>query len=319
MSDSIPPQLLTLISQSSQRPAPPGVRPLCDEILSRYGSAVQAILFYGSCLRRNDETEGIVDLYVLVDSYRSAYRSWTLTLGNTLLPPNVFYLELPWREGLVRAKYAVLSLADFQRGNSRRWFHSYLWGRFAQPAAVVYARNLRITQAVQQALAQAVVTFISRVLPSLPECFTAREVWQDGLSLSYRAELRAERVEKLVHLFEVWRDYYEQATSAAMSALSFPVEPVSEAEPCLYRASIPAPSRALGRLSWALRSVQGKLLSVLRLFKGLFTFQGGPEYVLWKIERHSGIKVELTRHQRRHPLLAVGRVVWRLYRSGAFR
>jgi hypothetical protein len=319
VSDSSPPQLLTLISQQSQRPAPPGVRRLCDELLSRYGSAVEAVLFYGSCLRRNDETEGIVDLYVLVDSYRSAYPGLALALGNTLLPPNVFYLELPWGEGLVRAKYAVLSLADFQRGTSQRWFHSYLWGRFAQPATLVYARNPEISQEVQKALAQAVVTFISRVLPNLPECFTAREVWQLGLSLSYRAELRAERVEKLVHLFEVWRAYYEQVTCAAIPALSFPVELVSEAEPFLYQASIPAPSRSLGRLWWVLRSLQGKLLSVLRLFKGLFTFQGGPEYVLWKIERHSGIKVELTARQRRHPLLAVGWVVWRLYRSGAFR
>jgi hypothetical protein len=316
---SIPPQLLTFISQQSARPAPPGVQPLCNEILSRYGSAVQAVLFYGSCLRRNDETEGIVDLYVLVDNYRSAYPGWTLALGNTLLPPNVFYLELPWREGLVRAKYAVLSLADFQRGTSRGWFHSYLWGRFAQPAALVYSRDLRITREVQQALARAVVTFISRVLPSLPESFTAREVWQDGLSLSYRAELRAERVEKLVHLFEFWRDYYEQVTCAAMPAVSFPVELVSETEPLLYRASIPARGRTLSRLSWALRSLQGKILSVLRLIKGLFTFQGGPEYVLWKIERHSGIKVDFPRRERRYPLLALGRVVWRLYRSGAFR
>jgi hypothetical protein len=220
---------------------------------------------------------------------------------------------------LVRAKYAVLSLAAFRRGTSRGWFHSYLWGRFAQPAALVYARDPRITQEVQQALARAVVTFISRVLPSLPESFTAREVWQDGLSLSYRAELRAERVEKLVHLFEVWRDYYEQVTCAAIPAVSFPVELVSETQPFLYRASIPARKRSLGRLSWTLRSLQGKLLSLLRLLKGLFTFQGGPEYVLWKIERHSGIKVELTARQRRHPLLAVGKVVWRLYRTGAFR
>jgi hypothetical protein len=316
---SIPAQLLALISQQSERPAPPGLQPLCNEILSRYGSAVQAVLFYGSCLRRNDETEGIVDLYVLVDNYRTAYPGWALALGNTLLPPNVFYLELPWREGLVRAKYAVLSLADFRRGTSRGWFHSYLWGRFAQPAALVYARDLQITQEVHQALARAVVTFISRVLPRLPESFTTREVWQVGLSLSYRAELRAERVEKVVHLFEVWRDYYEQVTCAAIPAVAFPIELVSETEPFLYRASIPALGRTLSRLSWALRSLQGKMLSVLRLIKGLFTFQGGPEYVLWKIERHSGIKVELTMRERRYPLLAVGRVVWRLYRSGAFR
>ena len=319
MNTSISAELVTLISQHALRPAPPGVHPLCDEIRSRYGSAVQAILFYGSCLRRNDETEGIVDLYVLVASYRSAYPKGTLAAANNLLPPNVFYLERPWGEGLVRAKYSVLSVPDFSRGTSRRWFHSYLWGRFAQPAALVYARDAQIAEHVHQALAQAVVTFISRVVPRLPIRFTAREVWQKGLALSYRAELRAERADKVVHLFEAWQDYYEQVTRAAIPALPFSMELIPKTEPPLYHAAIPALGRSLSRLAWALRSLQGKVLSVLRLLKGLFTFQGGPEYVLWKIERHSGIRVECNLHQRRYPLLEVGRVLWRLYRSGAFR
>ncbi|HVO83542.1 MAG TPA: hypothetical protein VMU60_03855 [Syntrophobacteria bacterium] len=319
MNTSIPAELVTLISQHSLRPAPPGVRPLCDEIHARYGSAVQAVLFYGSCLRRNDETEGIVDLYVLVDSYRRAYRKGTLAAANRLLPPNVFYLELPWAEGLVRAKYAVLSMPDFSRGTSRRWFHSYLWGRFAQPSALVYARDTQVAAQVYQALAQAVVTFISRVIPRLPVRFTAREVWQEGLALSYRTELRAERSDKVVHLFETWQDYYEQATRAAMPALPFPVELAPETQPLLYHAAIPTLARSLSRLTWILRSLQGKVLSVLRLCKGLFTFQGGLEYVLWKIERHSGIRVERNPRQGRYSLLEVARVLWRLYRSGAYR
>lgn len=319
MSVSIPTQLLGLISEQSTRPIPPGVRSLCEEIRARHGSAVQAILFYGSCLRRNDETEGIVDLYVLLDCYRSGYRNLALALANKALPPNVFYLEHPSGGGLVRAKYAVLSLRDFERGTSRRWFHSYLWGRFAQPVVLAYALNERIADDVRQALAQAVLTFISRVLPRISEHFAARDIWQQGLTLSYRAELRSERADKLIHLYESWEDYYEGATRAALGAMAFPVQAVPGMVPPRYHASIPASVRSLSRLAWAIRSVQGKVLSVLRLAKGLFTFQGGPEYIVWKIERHSGIKVELTARQRRYPLLALWQVVWRLYRSGAFR
>ena len=319
MSVSIPTQLLGLISEQSTRPIPPGVRSLCEEIRARHGSAVQAILFYGSCLRRNDEREGIVDLYVLLDCYRSGYRNLALALANKALPPNVFYLEHPSGGGLVRAKYAVLSLRDFERGTSRRWFHSYLWGRFAQPAVLAYALNDRIADDVRQALAQAVLTFISRVLPRISEHFAARDIWQQGLTLSYRAELRSERVDKLIHLYESWEEYYERVTRAALEAMAFPVQVVPGTVPPRYHASIPASARSLSRLAWAIRSVQGKVLSVLRLAKGLFTFQGGPEYIVWKIERHSGIKVELTARQRRYPLLALWQVVWRLYRSGAFR
>lgn len=319
MSVLIPTQLLALVSEHSTRPIPPGVCSLCEEIVARHGSAVQAILFYGSCLRRNDESEGIVDLYVLLDRYRSGYRNLALALANKALPPNVFYLELPSGEGLVRAKYAVLSLGDFKLGTSRRWFHSYLWARFAQPAVLAYGVNDRIAADVWHALAQAILTFIGRVLPRISEQFTARDLWQQGLTLSYRTELRSERLEKLIHLYEAWEEYYERATRAAVGALPFRVEAIPGTVPSRYDAAISASTRSLSRLAWAVRSLQGKVLSVLRLVKGLFTFQGGPDYIAWKIERHSGIKVELTARQRRVPLLALWQVVWRLYRSGAFR
>ena len=53
------------------------------------------------------------------------------------------------------------------------------------------------------------------------------------------------------------------------------------------------------------------MLSVLRLVKGLFTFEGGFDYVLWKIERHSGVRVEVSPRARRYPLLAGWGVIWR--------
>ncbi|MCA9474766.1 MAG: hypothetical protein KC563_03010, partial [Nitrospira sp.] len=59
--------------------------------------------------------------------------------------------------------------------------------------------------------------------------------------------------------------------------------------------------------------------SMLRLMKAAFTFQGGADYLIWKIERHSGVKVELTPTQRRHPIITGLVIFWRLYRQGAFR
>jgi hypothetical protein len=72
-------------------------------------------------------------------------------------------------------------------------------------------------------------------------------------------------------------------------------------------------------VAWALRGVVGRALSVLRLAKGAFTFDGGLDYILWKIARHSGVTTAVAPWQRRHPLLAAPGLVWRLYRRGAFR
>ena len=314
-----PSPLLTLISRKSSLPAPSGVRALADELLKRYGDSAQAILFYGSCLRTGDDSEGLVDMYLLVDSYRSTYRGRVQPLLNKLLPPNVFYLELPFEGRVVRAKYAILSLRDFQRGTSMRWFHSYLWGRFAQPAGLIYSRNHHVVDQVHAALAQAVITFITRVVPQVNEEFTARELWQKGLLLSYRAELRAERAHSLVHIFDATAEYYEQLTQAAMPLVPLAVEPTTTAIPTYYHARIPTRVRHNGRLAWGLRTLQGKVLSVLRLLKGLSTFTGGPDYVLWKIERHTGVRESLTPRLRRHPLLAACVLSWRLYRKGGFR
>ena len=78
-------------------------------------------------------------------------------------------------------------------------------------------------------------------------------------------------------------------------------------------------SRFLNRCGWLVRRAQGKLLSMLRLIKGLFTFHGGLDYILWKIERHSGITVEVSPFAHRHPLLGSWGILWCLYRRGAFR
>ena len=65
--------------------------------------------------------------------------------------------------------------------------------------------------------------------------------------------------------------------------------------------------------------MMGKLLSFSRLFKSAFTFDDPVDYLLWKIERHSGVRETATPLQHRYPLIFAWPLVWRLYRKGAFR
>ena len=53
--------------------------------------------------------------------------------------------------------------------------------------------------------------------------------------------------------------------------------------------------------SWWLRRFQGKILSTLRILKATLTFDGALEYLLWKIQRHSGIYIQPTELQRKYP------------------
>jgi len=311
--------LMPLIRKQTSRTVPSGLEALCAEILARYGEATAAILFYGSCFRKGDAFDGLVDLYVLVDNYRAAYRRRMPAVFNKLLPPNVYYLEVPYNGQALRAKYTVISVADFQRGTSLDWFHSYIWGRFAQPTGILHVRNAQVAEAVHAALAQSVVTFMTRALPLAPEQFDARDVWYLGLLYSYRSELRAERPDKLVRLFEAAPQHYEQMTAAAIEFLPYRIDRMTDDGPLRYCARISSRKRLANRWAWRLRFVQGKILSVLRLLKALFTFKGGIDYVLWKIERHSGITIEVTPRLRRIPLIGIVVIFWKLYRRGAFR
>jgi len=309
--------LQTIIQAWTTRSAPVGIPALADAARKRH-AGVAAVLFYGSCLRRGRADEGIADLYLLVDDYRVAFDSGFKAVMNRLLPPNVFYLETPWEGRTLRAKYAVLTLDNFEKG-ARSWFHSYIWGRFAQPSGLIYTRDRDASDRIHQALAWSVRTFVRRALPQAPDIFTARELWSTGLSLSYRCELRSEGPDTAARLVDAAPDYYTAVTREALGDILLPVEPLPGGPPLRYRLNASAAQKRRNHFAWRLRQVQGKCLSALRLLKALLTFENGLDYVLWKIERHSNVRVEVSPLLRRLPPLAVPVIFWKLFRKGAFR
>ena len=141
-------------------------------------------------------------------------------------------------------------------------------------------------------------------------------MWTRAFQATYAAELRAERAGRPRLVYEADRVRYDSLTEAALRAAGCNVKATADGRISLHDAGH---SRRTAETTWWCRRIVGKLLSVLRLAKGVFTFDGGVDYILWKIERHSGIKAPVTPWQRRHPLLAAPALAWRLYRRGAFR
>jgi len=58
----------------------------------------------------------------------------------------------------------------------------------------------------------------------------------------------------------------------------------------------------------------GKPYNVLRLVKASTTFEGAARYAAWKIERHTGVPVDITPWRERHPVLAAPGVLWQVWR-----
>jgi len=295
----------------------PGLEPLIDEIRSRHGDALLAILVYGSWLRGKRDT--MLDFYVLVDDYRTLDSAWQGWMCRAL-PPNVYHIhhevdDVNLQGDSLRAKYAVLTLSRFHHA-MRHDFHSYFWARFAQPCEILYTRDQATRDILTSAFNCASATFLRRVLPTMKDEFSSGDLWTQGLSLTYKSELRTESSDRGEFIYDFNPGYYDGITNSL----------ASENEDFAYSGSdniyfnrSSRLSRRLSPLVWWTRRIQGKLLSVMRLTKAAFTFNEPLEYLLWKIERHSGIYIKPTQRQLDHPLIFAWPLLWKLRRRGAFR
>ncbi len=283
-------------------PAP--VQAVAAAARQRHGKGILAVLFYGSCYRDGRDEGGLVDLYLVAESYQAVHRHPLARLANALLPPNVYYVDAPFEGRRVRAKYALVSLPQFLRLTDGRTFNPYFWARFAQPAGLVWAQDRDVRTQIRRALVQAIVTTYRAAWPLVGDHADPLTVWRRAFLESYRTELRVEKPERARQIVEHFRERYLRL-SGLLEELPAATADTTNAAACRRR--------------WRLRRVQGKLLSVLRLVKAAFTFRGGAEYLAWKIERHSGVPLELTPWQKRHPILAAVTLGWRLHRRRVIR
>jgi hypothetical protein len=307
------PDLLTTISTESAHPPAPHALALLAAIRARFGADLYGVLYYGSC-RRSTAPDGLLDFYVVIDGTTTLNRleAWLLWL----LPPNVYYVEVPFGAARVRSKYTVVRLDSFLRGTSGRWFHSYLWGRFSQPTSIVWARDAAAHAELVQSLYRASIVFLRRVLPLVGDRFSAADLWLAGLTASYRTELRSERPEKLQRLYGDEAGYLDAVTAAGAPLCGY-ADPDAAASG--YRNPLSATGRLPGRAAWRIRRVTGTLLSFLRILKSAYTFEGGLDYAVWKLERQSGRRIVIPPYVRARPWRHAPGFFWRLYREGVFR
>jgi hypothetical protein len=298
--------LLQLIAQESAAPAPPAIDAIAAAARRRHGPGIVAVLFYGSCLRDADDVDKIADLYLLADEYPNVHRGWLMRTLNRLLPPNVYYIETPFEDRTVRAKYAIMTLDQLEGLVGPRTLQSYFWARFAQPTIILWTSMPAVRERLVRALATAIQTTVRATEPLLESDASHDALWPRAFREAYRTELRAEASDRGTALYQAFADRY----AAIAEILS---------DPSRAAKGITPRDRRRAERQWRRRRVVGKTLSVLRLMKSAFTFEDGASYLMWKIGRHSGVTVELTPWQKRHPILASSTLFWKIYRAGGFR
>jgi hypothetical protein len=285
--------LRELVADELAQPVDPRVTAMAEAIAAKHDGASRAVLFYGSCLRQQQLEGLMLDFYLIVSDYRTAYDRGWLATANRLIPPNVFYFE---HEGL-RAKYAVLSEADFARFCSAEARDLSVIARFSQPSRLVWVTDYGARLRVESAVANAPAVLAAITEPMLAQADDPLDLWRRAFELTYATELRAERKERPGSIVERDAGFYRRLTKALPDLKHSPD----------------------GERTWKRYRRRGKRAQIMRLAKASFTFAGGADYIAWKINRHAGADIQLKPWQRRWPLLAAISLLPRLLRTGAVR
>ena len=285
---------------------PTRVHDIMAAIRGRHPDRVLGFVYYGSSLRDLDDPEKMLDFYVLVDSYRATHGWGWRALTNQLIPPAVYYIEQDVGGVLSTCKYSIITLGEFERRCSTG-FLSQLWGRFSQPCALLGAETSDIEDRIAQARANAVRKLASETAPLFNSPATSAEFWGRGFFESYRTELRPEsddgRAKEIVARYEARYDQLSESLFERSEDGRFNVQKF-EGSGSSFR--------------WWLRRLIGRPIAAIRVINSAATFDGGLDYVLRKVERHSGVSIEVTDAQRRHPVLWSPVLGWKLWRRGAF-
>ncbi|GAB6854808.1 hypothetical protein [Asaia astilbis] len=270
------------------------------------GGKPLAVLFYGSGLRQFDP-EGLFDFYIVLDTLSDWRGPALLRLGNRLLPPNVYYVEEEVEGQTLRAKIAVLTLAQFRAAASPRSNDTTLWARFCQPVRLVWVRDPGAADSCLEVIRRCVVTAAGWAARLENGAHTPDEWWQALFRRTYRAELRVERSGRGSVIMQGQEARYAALTADAWLSAGLVF---TETEGLLApRLSERQRSRAQKR--WDRMARQGRWRNIARLIKASFTFRDGARYLAWKIERHSGFSLHLSAFEARHPLICLPVLLWR--------
>lgn len=279
------------------QPLPMRLTPFVAAARQAWPDAI-AILFYGSARREPLNPDKEPDFYILFARNRDSGQGAVASAANAALPPNVKFLKVSDSF----AKCALMTLGAFER-EAARGFAPVIWGRFAQPATLAFVQDETVRARAIKACARCVERFLTNAAPLAEPGVDAETLWLTGLRASYGSELRAESDERPAELFRFDSDYYRAAAQI-----------FQDLHPGMTGAGRGASRR------WAMRRIWGKARTMMHVTKAAFTVsEGGLDYVLSKLSRHSGVTLKPTAWERAHPRLAAPGLAWRLWRRGAFR
>lgn len=299
--------LNAFVRQDLARSAVPEVVEAAREVAGRLNGI--AVLFYGSILRTGD-LDGLVDFYVLTEEVRGRGLSgW----ASRVLWPDISFQEVRIGNRTVRAKVATMPLSRFASAASGQHLDTTIWTRFVQPSALIWAADAAVHEQVVRAVASAAVTAARFAAVLGPTAAQETGFWEALFRETYNTELRVERPgrerEIVAHDPERYARLLRLAWDSAGIAYS--------EEAWAIRPIVPAGDCVRLMRAWSRRHRAGKVLNAARLVKAAILLEGSGRYAIWKINRHTGLDIPVTRRIERHPVLSAPGVLWKVWRASS--
>ncbi|MEE4201367.1 hypothetical protein [Erythrobacter sp.] len=297
MADPDSPALMARIAEALGAKVDPAVSRLAASLGEEAGAC--AVLFYGSNLRTGS-LEGVLDFYVLLPGEEEA-----------CIWPRVSYREEDTAgAGTLRAKIATMTLDTFAKAASGETLDTTIWARFVQPSALVWAADEAARKRVEAAIAAAAITAARLAVALGPPSGRANDYWNALFRATYRAEFRVEKAGRENDILSVNRSHFDGLLPLALEAGGI----AHRRDGDRIAPSLPGRERRRILNWWEWRRRLGKALNAARLIKASATFDGAARYAAWKVERHTGMPVEVTPFREKHPLLSAPGVLLALHR-----
>lgn len=290
------------------------------------GDSLRAVILFGSRLvGTSPGLHSATDLFVVVDRTRAFYHGLhahglvsrsplVLAALNHWLPPNVVSVRIPGDRG-AGFKCFVIRTDQFSSALSAGARDHFCKGRLAQHVELVFTRDAGVRVEILSLLERARVDTLSWVPALLPPRFDVDDYCLRMLRASYAAEIRPESGDRVHEVFLAEREALRLLFTPALAAHGPSHGIGSEGDQYVRRYT---PS-VWTRLRIALYFHHSRARATLRWLKYVITYDDWLDYIVRKIHRRTGMKVEMSAAERRMPFLLMWpkffRVLWALRRG----
>ena len=293
---------------------------LAEALVKISAGSVRSILLYGShMLGANPDRHSAVDFVVIVDEYRAFYTAlnvagelhrptWLLSTTASVLPPNVIaFAPEHVHEGI--AKCIIVSRAHLERALGPNPPDHFLLGRLVQRVRPIHSATSSDAEWVEGLLASARDGVLRWLEPYLEGPVDAESLGRRMLEVCYGGELRPESKQRADRIFEVQAGHFRKHFAPVLirgveqGLLVELTDEQGEHSGALPKYELAGRVSPAASRKWRRHFRKSKLRATVRWLKYMATFADWLPYVVRKVERHRGERIELTALERRLPLI----------------